>query len=216
MDHLDFATAFRDGLRLQGPTGPLTLHSQQIGELVVTSGKVVACDPLICPETDPFAARIASGRYPVTVSLARFLAEGEEHVACAMLRIGERVPARWEMAASPGQASGELRAGYIFGYPVDTGIGCFMDADAARALFESLGKHKGCAERLIAEMARAQAPRWTWLDIPMDPATGANLVAFSSGFGNGFYASYWGYDADGSATCLVTDFQVLDNSFLCR
>jgi hypothetical protein len=215
MEHLDFARAFQDGLRLEGPTGPIALRCRRIAELVVTSGKVVACDPFTGQDADAFRGEIAPGRYPVVLCLAGFLAEGDERVACALLRIGGGRCARWEVAASPSQASGELRAGYIFGYPVASGTGCFMDADAAGALTARLRKDTGYAEQLIAQMARAHAPGRAWLDMPIDGATGANLVAFSSGFGDGFYPSYWGRDADGRITGLVTDFQVLDNSFLC-
>ncbi len=42
----------------------------------------------------------------------------------------------------------------------------------------------------------------------VDEATGANIIAFSSGWGDGCYASYWGYDADGKIACLITDFGV--------
>ena len=35
------------------------------------------------------------------------------------------------------------------------------------------------------------------------------MVAFSSGFGDGRYASYWGFDEENNLTCLVTDFGVL-------
>jgi len=33
---------------------------------------------------------------------------------------------------------------------------------------------------------------------------------FSSGFGDGFYASYFGLDASGEVVALVTDFAVVD------
>lgn len=41
--------------------------------------------------------------------------------------------------------------------------------------------------------------------------TGLNVMIFSSGYGDGFYASYWGFDDTGSPVALVTDFRVLDN-----
>jgi hypothetical protein len=45
-----------------------------LGELVVTSGQIVACDLLAIPEMLPFADTVPSGRYPVIVSAAPFLA----------------------------------------------------------------------------------------------------------------------------------------------
>jgi hypothetical protein len=35
------------------------------------------------------------------------------------------------------------------------------------------------------------------------------IAMFQSGWGDGFYASYWGLDARGEPVCLVTDFSVL-------
>src|SRR4029078_4230104 len=45
------------------------------------------------------------------------------------------------------------------------------------------------------------------LDVDMGPA---NIVMFTSGWGDGFYASWFGYDAQGRVAALVTDFAVVD------
>jgi TetR/AcrR family transcriptional regulator, transcriptional repressor for nem operon len=45
----------------------------------------------------------------------------------------------------------------------------------------------------------------------VDPATGANLVAFRSGEGDGIYPSYWGLDGARRPVALVTDFHVLSD-----
>ena len=44
----------------------------------------------------------------------------------------------------------------------------------------------------------------------LDPSTGANMIAFESGWGDGRYASYWGLDRDGAPVCLLTDFEVVN------
>jgi hypothetical protein len=49
-------------------------------------------------------------------------------------------------------------------------------------------------------------PSWSAV---LDPETGANIVCFHSGHGDGCYPSYFGLAADGSAACLVTDFGLL-------
>ncbi len=41
--------------------------------------------------------------------------------------------------------------------------------------------------------------------------TGLNAPFFETGWGDGFYASHFGYDASGTtAACLVTDFGVVE------
>jgi hypothetical protein len=47
------------------------------------------------------------------------------------------------------------------------------------------------------------------IDLVAVPETGANVVEFSSGWGDGCYASYWGLGDDGALCCLVTDFGLL-------
>jgi hypothetical protein len=47
-------------------------------------------------------------------------------------------------------------------------------------------------------------------NVCIDPSSGANVVAFTSGFGDGSYSTYVGYDAAGHPMALATDFGVVD------
>ena len=55
----------------------------------------------------------------------------------------------------------------------------------------------------------AHQSRADWVDFRMDQATQANIILFSSGLGDGYYPSYFGYDRDGSVVCLATDFGII-------
>jgi hypothetical protein len=44
----------------------------------------------------------------------------------------------------------------------------------------------------------------------MLPAGEANIAMFESGWGDGFYASYFGFDEEGRVAALVTDFATID------
>jgi Protein of unknown function (DUF4241) len=46
--------------------------------------------------------------------------------------------------------------------------------------------------------------------VDVDPGSGTNVVAFSSGFGDGAYPSFVGLDRDGRPAVVLTDFGVLD------
>ena len=37
-------------------------------------------------------------------------------------------------------------------------------------------------------------------------------MAFTSGYGDGSYGSYWGFDDNDEVVCLVTDFLVLNGT----
>ncbi len=42
----------------------------------------------------------------------------------------------------------------------------------------------------------------------VDEESQANVIAFSSGWGDGIYPTYFGYDEQGNVVCAVTDFQL--------
>lgn len=189
----------------------VTISTRQIGELVLTSGRLIACDPLTAPDTRyHFEKTIKPGRYPVVASVAEFRPGGDTRFACVMLRISDGTPVRWEAALI--NEPGPDRSGDRSAYGVDAGTGCFMDLDFARiieALFPQADEFEEFCDLVIEEMEK-----YSFGEHPLTAAfadmrsedTEANMVAFSSGWGDGGYASYWGYDASGNLTCLVTDF----------
>jgi hypothetical protein len=69
-------------------------------------------------------------------------------------------------------------------------------------------------DEFFEALSRTYVPTWSWTNLIVDEATGANVIAFSSGYGDGSYPSYWGHDLTGQRVALVTDFVVLDASRL--
>jgi hypothetical protein len=128
---------------------------------------------------------------------------------------------RWEIATSQGQTLSALTPARAFGYSVDYATGCFIDADVPSMLVaQEAARTDGADEseqfydQLDAMQSKTYVPTWSWADLLVDEATGANIIAFSSGWGDGCYPSYWGYDAADQRVALVTDFGVLNVSWL--
>ena len=192
----------------------VTISTHQIGELVLTSGRIIACDPLMGPDTRYyFEKSIAPGRYPVVLSVADFQPIGDTRVACAMLRISDAPTVNWDLATicQPDVTQTEKR----IAYGVDVGTGSFMDTNSARILqdlFHHRVEFEEFCDRVIAEMDNNSFGKHLsiagWADLPVSDAADANMIAFSSGWGDGGYASFWGYDAKGNLTSLVTDFDL--------
>jgi len=236
--HTNFLAAFEPNQVYQSLTeGHKTSDVFQAGDLVLPSGRIIACDPgwLWCKDVDPFTRTVPPGRYPVLLSVVDSGVD-EGRTACAMVEFCSESPVRWEMALRPGEDLAELRRNEFFAYGVDAGLGCFVDAQVVeRRSDEEL---QGLVDRAIEQ--RNQLNNWlaaqdlvTLLTYPsqqivdpsgfnltldpdinsfnltLDPDTGANAIAFSSGYGDGSYASYWGFTADDELACLVTDFRVL-------
>jgi len=213
------AYAFEPDISLDTPSrGTVTLCHHHVGDLIVTSGSLVACDPQWADEetTQAFTTVIPLGRYPVVLSVEHALRRYQtgyrdyQTVAFATLRLHERRPVRWSIATTEGgTATGLDEAGEIPSYSVDAGAGCFMDADAAQVLVQRLSTTPEYGDVLLREMEAAYVGPWDtggWATMSMQPETPANLIACSSGAGDGVYATYSGYDADNILVCVTTDF----------
>lgn len=179
-----------------------------IGELELPTGEIIACDPLITNEDWPALERkVKPGRYPVT------LFEAQGRVAAAFLRFRPGVPVRWELAILPGQDVSTLNGDEIFGYPVDAGLGSFMDKAAMGLMTAAQNKLKPDQnyydDVLAAEFAPNQDRFVMHHPVASNPV---NIAMFWSGWGDGFYPSFWGLDAAGEPVVLMTDFGVLENA----
>ena len=206
-------------------TGDIEVTS--IGELDVSTGAIVACDPLVSlSRAQPFTRRVAPGRYRVELALR----DGD--VLFATLVISDTPIARWVPALCPGEEPVDNR---VPGYPVDAGTGCFVDAATAAAWARVTDAWESAnVERVIASgVDPANADAWHAAMRERDaerpdllgrlhaagyhkgragvvvPVEGGNLAAFSSGAGDGVYSSYWALDAAGNAVALLTDFGLL-------
>ncbi len=164
--------------------------------LVLATGAIAACDPLTTSRPLAFVRRVHPGRYPVELILQS--SRGDVRVALSRVRVAEGRPTRWELAVQQGQDPRTLAPGERFGYGVDAGIGCFADPAGLSAYLE-------LRDRLA--VLEDQGPTWS---VGVFEQDGGSAVLFSSGYGDGFYSSWWGVDDAGEPLVLVTDFGVLD------
>jgi hypothetical protein len=204
----DFSKLFAEGKEVATEIGRVVLRVRPAGDLNVTSGRVVACDPLVSPDVEPFDRRVPDGAFPVLLSVAHF-EDDDRRVAAAMLRFAGRAVASWELAVRPGEEPSALSEGEVFGYPVDSGTGCFMDAETARLVLSNVDE-EDFADALVGEMEKTYEDTWSWANVALDAEAGHNIVAFSAGVGDGLYASYFGLDEAGEVVCLVTDFSLFE------
>jgi hypothetical protein len=226
-----------DGMRLETRYGDVTVEVKTVGELCISTGRVVACDPgCLWDKPIPFKRSIPIGRYPVRVSLV-YSSNGVPEIALASLWVGSTTPIRFEIAMRDRDDVRTLKQGHIFGHGVDSGTSSFMDLATAKALYRrrdrsdydlfmdylggklkrDSGSLRGWALIDVKAKLFERAPSGSglgrrlrkWTDIDCDLKSDLHLIAFSSGAGDGFYASYWGYGDNGEVACLVTDFGLL-------
>lgn len=181
---------------------------QELGELNLPTGKIVACDPLVDPETPPFSKHVKAGKYPVTLYIHYI--DDDKRVGFAKLGFSEKLPTRFEVAVNDEQKLEELEDGEFYGYGVDSGTGGFMDEETAKKLGQLMDESEdyGIAE-LDNMLEESYVDTYCVANFTI-PDTDLNLAAFSSGYGDGLYPTYWGLDDDNNICCLITDFETVD------
>ena len=172
----------------------IPIRKQTVANLVIPSGQIIACDPGAFQFEEnqrPFHRTVPPGTYPVTVGLVQ---SGRFEIpAYLMIEFTREPPVQWALATrSRKRTDAATSAAHL----VDSGCSCFMDAEAALQIAADWEKtiYRG---RLLGVMLEALPPR-PWAAIVLNSETGANLVACTSGYGDGSYSSFWGVDALGA------------------
>lgn len=201
----DIARAFSEAR-----VGEHTFEVVVLGQLAVPTGRIVACDPLVFPETDPFVRTIRPGTYPVEIAIARVAAD-DERCAAARLVVSERPTVRWEPAQV--QGASPLAAGDVPAYGVDAGVGSFMDVACRDTLLAAMDPSKlevSYYDDVLARELEYERLTVDWtLHVP-DPTKAHKVAIFSSGWGDGLYVTYVGLDREDEVTCFMTDFEIVD------
>jgi hypothetical protein len=193
----------------------------EIGNLNVPTGKIVACDPLTTVDFIPFNKTVKPGIYPVKIYVAQTKEAGERY-AIAKLEFSSKKADKWVLALHDGENTSELKdPDEYFGFPVDAGLGGFVDYKAALAYrkFEDQfqKEHPGgniYDDYLATEFKKsakdANDPKdiGDWINLKI-PNSDLNITMFHSGYGDGSYPAYWGMTKDNEIVSLVIDFIVL-------
>jgi|SRR6185312_6578521 len=89
------ALAFADGRKLNDPYyGELTIVQHHIGDLILPTGELVACDPFVARVSVPFNLHVPIGKFPVVLTIADY--GRDQRVAFASIRFQQELPRSWE------------------------------------------------------------------------------------------------------------------------
>ncbi len=188
------------------------LETYEVGKIHISSGKIVVSDSLISPDHSAFSQEFPKGDFPVFVHKER----ESNCIAYAEIVFDKNIMAHhWVLALCEDQNVKDLKDGEIFGFPVESGMGTFMDKDAQIALNkleEELFHKKGVDFMGIYEEffhsyffdEKGAIDQFAVLK-PYDHKK-ENIIAFETGYGEGFYASYIGYSKDNQPVKLISEF----------
>ena len=192
-----------------------------VGTVDVPSGKLIVADPLSYLSGEHVIApvlkrEIPSGSYPAEVSICRHPQIGIR-MCTARLKIKDTNAVRYELAESEEEtAAFKAKDGVMHGFPVDAGMMCFIDVKAAENYKTFIDNwHRDNPEKNHYDDYFAAFFAESYKKLPayqreggdfiewQDPDSGERMVQIASGFGDGFYHSFWGFDDSGEVCELV-------------
>lgn len=182
-----------------------------VGTVDFPTGKVIVADPLYylfewgdVPVIAPvLEINIPKGSYRVDVSICRNEYAGIR-MCTARLKIKDTAAVRYELALPTEEsAAAKLSDGVLSGFPVDGGMMCFCDAQVAEEYRKFLSDNHindpypeyfsalfAESEKKLPAYQREGGDFIEWTN----PISGNRMTMISSGFGDGFYQNFWGYD----------------------
>lgn len=188
-------------------------HRMLIGNAHFPTGRIVTADPLAYLPANKFSPElevtIPKGSYPVEVAIYRNPDIGIR-MCTTRLMVKDTKAVRYECAAPTREtAVAQNETGLMSGFPVDAGMMTICDAKAAEAYREFLdqwyAEHPDqnhydhyFADFFAESYEQFPAYQRECGDFILwdNPLSHRNLVMVASGFGDGFYQSYIGYDQD--------------------
>lgn len=187
------------------------IETFEVGKINLPSGRLVACDPLITNDMKEFVIHFPKGDFSVFVHKER----DSNCIAYVEMVFVNTDVTSWKMATTEGQKIADLKEDEIFGYPVESGMGCFMDVETQDSLnhLENRLFHRkgadfmGIYEEFFHEYFFDQngaIDQYAFLK--PDTEKPGTIFAFETGYGEGFYASYIGFGEQNQPIKIVTEF----------
>ena len=209
-----------DAYFTQKTIGNMAVDVLDIGAVPFPTGQLVACDPMVSLETArPFLQTIPAGRYPVQICVVPSRRFGSRY-ACVKVALSGEKPVRYDLGMKGSEdLTEELHEGDYFGFGVDAGMGCIADLQTQAAFKEYWAKrlaedpdidpYNDLFCDLLEANAQAhplyQSQYGDWLCWTV-PDTACTLPIFASGWGDGHYPVYFGYDAKGQVCGVYVHF----------
>ncbi len=207
--------------------GNIAVDTLDIGTVSFPTGTIFACDPLIeLEDAPPYLQSIPVGSYPVQICVVPSEKYGDRY-ACVKVMVSNEKPLRYELGmVGNEELDEELEDGDFFGFGVDAGMGCIADSKTQETFKtywanrlkedEDIDPYNDLFCDLLEENfqknPKYQREGGDWLNWTV-PGSDCNLPIFASGWGDGYYPVYFGYDAQGKVCGVYIHFIDIADSY---
>ena len=187
-----------------------------IGNVSLPSGKVIVRDPLVYLNRDekPYFTEVPKGDFPVTIAVVKMEEWGDRYAAVKVEFTKEKPVIYREALIGIEELEG-VQKDDIFGFSVDAGLGCITDPEVVPYVDKFIEELdvENIYDDYFAELfaksyqedPRNQRDLGDWINWNI-PGTDYHIPMFASGFGDGLYPVYFGYDAQGKISGVYIHF----------
>jgi len=187
--------------------GRMNIEKIEVGKLKLTTGKIIATDPILMYDDESYSEHVKPGTYAVNIYVGR-TENRKTQTVISEIRFNENVPAKWEMALLEGESAKGFGIDEFMGYEVENGLGCFMDEHVMEILDVMDENELESYENNIKNAVKNSG--FSCADVEIDKIKGSNIIVFASGWNDGTFPTYYGFDSNNKLSRLVTDFMVIE------
>lgn len=187
--------------------GRMNIEKIQAGKLKLTTGKIIATDPILMYDDECYSEYVKPGTYPVNIYVGK-TDNRKKQTVVSEIRFNDNDPVKWEMALLTGETASGFGMDEFMGYEVENGLGCFMDENVMEILDVMDEEQLKAYEKNIRESVRNS--EYFCADILIDKKSEGNIIVFASGWNDGTFPTYYGFDSNNKLSRLVTDFMVIE------
>lgn len=207
--------------------GIMEVDTLEIGEVNLPTGEILTCDPLVeLGEAKTYIQKTPVGKFPVKICVVPSEDYGDRY-ACVKVEFSKNKPVVYELAVTGNEEEmDEAKEDEYYGFGVDAGMGCVADKktqDEYSKYWKKLEEEEGADnpyddifEELLEESFK-KSPKYQrdcgdWANFII-PDTDLNILVFASGWGDGYYPCYFGYDEKGELCGFYIHFIDIEKEF---
>lgn len=199
------------------------LKEIEVGNIHLPTGKIIASDPFFTHGIKPFSRVVTPGKYPVKIYIAEIEPE-HYRIAFAKIKFQSDTAKNWILAVTDDMKIDDLtnlKDGEYFGFPVDAGLGCFIDEKTNESFLSKIDQfyienpNKNYYDDLLAdEFDKCSSENkysrdlGDWNNHFLNDTSNLNVIMFASGWGDGYFPTYWGYNDKKETVELTIDFLI--------
>ena len=191
-----------------------------MGEIEFPTGDILVRDPLVWLNRDEkaYLTSVPRGKYRIETLVVK-LEEDHYRYALSRVRFTENVPKIYYEALKGDENLDDVDGDSIFGFNVDAGLATIVDIETRNAYCDFKDKwytenpNKNIYDDFFAEVFAKNAEEnpvyqregGDWINFKI-PNSELSIPMIQSGFGDGRYPVYFGYDENGKLCDLVVEY----------